>query len=196
MSVTKKDISDLRNSTGAGIMDCKKALEESDGNIEKAIENLRKKGAATSAKRADRKVKEGVIAVYSHGGRIAAMAEVNCETDFVARNDDFKEFAREVAMHIAASNPSYISKENIPAEVLKKEKEIELAKIKDSGKPKEVVEKIIEGKLEKYYEQVCLLSQPYIKNPDIKVEGLLNEQVVKIGEKIEIRRFERYEVGK
>lgn len=196
MTTSSENISNLRNRTGAGMMDCKKALEESKGNVDKAIDILRKKGAATSAKRADRETKEGVIAVYSHGGRIAAMVEVNSETDFVARNEDFKNFARDIAMQVAASNPAYLSKANVPKDVIEKEKEIEKAKLKDEKKPKGITDKIIEGKLEKFYEQVCLLSQAYIKNPDIKVEDLLNEQVAKIGEKIEIRRFERFEVGK
>lgn len=196
MTVSLEDVKKLRESTGAGMADCKKALEESDGNYDKAIEYLRKKGAATSAKRADREAKEGFIAVYSHGGRIASMVEVNSETDFVARNKDFQTFAAEIAMQVAASMPEYVSREEVPADVVKKEQEIELEKAKAEGKPAEIAKKIVEGKLEKFYASVCLLEQPYIKNPDITVDDFLNEKVAAIGEKIQIRRFARFEVGK
>ncbi len=196
MTISLEDIKKLRESTGAGMADCKKALEESGGNYDKAIEYLRKKGAATSAKRADREAKEGFIAVYSHGGRIASMVEVNSETDFVALNKDFQAFAADIAMQVAASMPEYVSREEIPANVIKKEQEIELEKAKAEGKPAEIAKKIVEGKMEKFYASVCLLEQTYIKNPDITVGDLLNEKVASIGEKIQIRRFERFEVGK
>lgn len=196
MEIKAQEVAKLRALTNAGMMDCKKALEESGGDFEKAVEYLRKKGAATSAKRADKEAKEGFIATYSHGGRIAAIVEVDCETDFVARNKDFQEFVREIAMQVAASAPQYISRDDVPKDVVEKEKEIELEKIKDQKKPKEVQEKIIEGKLEKFYGQVCLLDQPYIKTPGIKVADFVNEKVASIGEKIEIRRFERLEVGR
>lgn len=196
MAITAKDVAELRSKTGAGMMDCKKALEESDGDIHKAVEYLRKKGAATSAKRAEKAANEGFIAAYSHGGRIASMVEVSCETDFVARNKDFQEFVREIAMQVAASAPDYISCEDVPENVIEKEKEIELEKVKDQNKPKEVLDKIIEGKLSKFYEGVCLLEQPYIKDDSKKVQDLLNEKIASIGEKIEIKRFERFEVGK
>lgn len=196
MGKNSEDIQKLRKSTGAGMMDCAKALEESGGDFDAAIEYLRKKGAATAAKRADKEAKEGVIAVYSHGGRIASMVEVNCETDFVARNDDFKEFAREIAMQVAASSPEYLGREDVPKDVIAKEKEIELAKLKEEKKPKEVMDKIVEGKLEKFYAAVCLLEQPFIKDDKVKIKDLLNDKIASIGEKIEIRRFERYELGK
>lgn len=195
MAITAKDIQDLRNRTGAGMMDCKKALEESEGDIEKAIEHLRKKGAATAAKRAEKEAKEGVVAVYSHGTRIGAMVEVNCETDFVARNEDFKEFVRDLAMQVAASSPAYVKREDVPTEILEKEKEIEAEKLKAEGKPAEIIEKILEGKLDKFFGEVCLLEQPFIKDCDLKVQDLLNEKIAKIGEKIEIRRFARFELG-
>lgn len=196
MAVPLEDIKKLRESTGAGMADCKKALEESNGDYDKAIEYLRKKGAATSAKRADREAKEGFIAVYSHGGRIASMVEVNSETDFVALNKDFQTFAADIAMQVAASMPEYVSREEVPADVTKKEQEIELEKAKAEGKPAEIAKKIVAGKMEKFYASVCLLEQPYIKNPDITVGDLLNEKVASIGEKIQIRRFTRFEVGK
>lgn len=195
MAITTKEISELRGRTGAGMMDCKKALEESAGDMEKAIEFLRKKGAATAAKRAEREAKEGYVAVYSHGGRIGAMVEVNCETDFVSRNEDFQTFAKDIAMHVAASAPLYLKREDVPEEVVAKEREIEAEKLKAENKPAEVMEKIIEGKLNKFYEAVCLLEQPFVKECDKKISDLVNEKVASIGEKIEIRRFERFELG-
>jgi elongation factor Ts len=190
------DISKLREMTGAGMMDCKKALEEANGDFEKAIEVLRKKGAATAAKRADRDAKEGVIVSYIHGGRIGALVELNSETDFVARNDDFKQLATDIAMHVTAANPEYVSPEDVPAEVIAKEKEIELAQLEGSGKPAEVIEKILEGKIQKFYSQVCLLKQPFIKDPAVTIEDLINEKTAAIGEKISLRRFARFELGK
>lgn len=195
MAISVEDIQKLREATGAGMMDCKKALEEENGVFEKAIENLRKKGAASAAKRADREAKEGIVAAYSHGGRIASLVEVNCETDFVSRNEDFKQFAADLAMQVAAAAPLYLSREDVPADVLAKEKEIELAKMGDTGKPKEITEKIITGKMDKYYASVCLLEQIFIKNDKITITDLLNEKRVAIGEKIEIKRFVRYELG-
>lgn len=195
MAITTKDIAKLRESTGAGMMDCKKALEESNGDFDKAVEHLRKKGAAAGAKRADREAKEGIVAVYSHGGRIGAMVEVNSETDFVARNQDFQDFVKDIAMQVAASAPLYISREEVPAEVVEKEKQIELDKAKEEGKPAEIAEKIVVGKMDKYFAQVCLLEQPFIKDQDKTVGDLLNEKLASIGEKIEIRRFARFELG-
>lgn len=193
---TLEEIKKLRDACGAGISDCKKALEESKGDFDKAIEYLRKKGAASAAKRADRVANEGYIATYSHGGRIAAMVEVNSETDFVAKNEDFKKFANEIAMQVAAAAPLFVSREEVPADVVAKEREIETEKAKAEGKPAEIAEKIVEGKLEKFYETIVLLEQPYIKDPAVKVQDLLNEKLAAIGEKIQIRRFCRFELGK
>jgi elongation factor Ts len=195
MAITAQEIAKLRQTTGAGMMDCKKALEENNGDFDKAIEYLRKKGAVAGAKRADREAKEGFVATYSHGGRIGAMVEVNSETDFVARNEDFQSFARDIAMQVAASAPLYISREEVPADVIEKEKQIELDKAKEEGKPAEIAEKIVEGKMDKYFAGVCLLEQPFIKDGDLTVGDLLNEKLASIGEKIEIRRFARFELG-
>jgi len=194
--IKASDVANLRKMTGAPMMDCKYALVESKGDIEKAIEYLRKKGAATAAKRADREAKEGIVASYLHGDKIGVLVEVNSETDFVARSDDFKAFARDVAMHVAAASPEYLKPEDIPAKVLDKEKEIELEKLKKEGKPANILDKIWEGKRDKFFTENCLMNQAFVKNPDITIEDLLNETIGKIGEKIEIRRFSRFEVGK
>lgn len=196
MDIKAKDVAELRKMTGAPMMDCKKALAESNGDIDKAVEYLRKKGAATAAKRAEREAKEGVIACYVHGDKLGVLVEVNSETDFVARNEEFKAFARDIAMHVAAANPAYLAPEDVPAKVLDKEKEIELEKLKKEGKPANILDKIWEGKKEKFFAENCLLKQSFVKNPDITIEGLLNEKIGKIGEKISISRFVRYEVGK
>ncbi len=190
------DVANLRKLTGAPMMDCKKALMESGGDVEKAIEHLRKKGAATAAKRADREAKEGIVASYLHGDKIGVLVEVNSETDFVARSDDFRAFARDVAMHVAAANPEYLNPEDVPAKILEKEKEIELDKLKKEGKPANILDKIWDGKKDKFFAENCLMKQSFVKNPDLTIEDLLNEVIGKIGEKIEIRRFVRYEVGK
>ena len=194
--IKASDVAALRKMTGAPMMDCKKALTESKGDTDKAIEHLRKKGAATAAKRATREAKEGVITSYVHGDKIGVLVEVNSETDFVARSEDFQKFARDVAMHVAAANPEYLKPEDVPAKILDKEKEIELEKLKKEGKPANILDKIWEGKKEKYFSDNCLIKQIYVKNPDITIEELLNEVVGKIGEKIEIRRFARFELGK
>lgn len=196
MSINMSDVTKLRETCGAGMMDCKKALEEASGDFDKAIEVLRKKGAATLAKRAERDAKEGLIVSYVHNGRIGALLELNCETDFVALNADFKQLAADLVMHVAAANPEYISPEDVPKEVIAKEREIETAQLESAGKPKEVVEKILEGKINKFYSQACLLKQPFIKNPDITIEDLLNDKTSAIGEKLVVRRFIRYELGK
>jgi len=194
--ITMEQIKRLRERTGLGIMDCKQALIEAGGDEEKAIEILRKKGLATAAKKATRATKEGFIGSYIHSnGKIGVLVEINTETDFVARNAEFREFAKNIAMHIAASFPLYVSPESIPEEVLEKEKEIYREQLKDSGKPEHVIEKIIEGKLKKFYQEVCLLEQPYVKNPDITVKQYLTEQIAKFGENIVIRRFVRLAVG-
>ncbi len=196
MEVSASMVKDLREKTGAGMMDCKKALAESGGNFEKAVDYLRQKGLATAARRAGRVASEGQIGSYVHaGGKIGVMVEVNCETDFVAKTDDFQAFAKDIAMHIAASSPLYIQRENVPPEVLEREREIYRAQAREAGKPEKIMEKIVEGKLEKFYSEVCLLEQPFIKDPDRTVQDLLNGLIGKLGEKVEIRRFLRFQVG-
>ncbi|HAG27519.1 TPA: translation elongation factor Ts [Patescibacteria group bacterium] len=187
-------IKELREQTGAGIMDVKEALEEANGDKEKAIEILRKKGLAKQAKKADRVANEGIVESYIHaGGRIGVLVEVNCETDFVARTDDFKNLVKEIALHIAAANPLYISSEDVPTEVIEKEKEI--YKEQSAGKPDDVIEKMLEGKINKYLEEVCLLSQPYVKDQDKTIGDLLGEATGKMGENIQVRRFSRFMLG-
>jgi len=184
----------LREKTGAGYADCQKALKDSKGNIEKAVEILRKKGISVALKKTGRTAKEGSVGSYVHlGGKIAVLVEVNCETDFVSKNDDFKNFVKEIAMQIAATNPKYVKIEDIPEEVIKKEKEILKEGIK--GKPAGVIDKIVDGKLQKYYQDVCLLEQPSIRDGELKVKGLLTNIILKIGENILIRRFVRFQVG-
>ena len=196
MEVSANMVKDLREKTGAGMMDCKKALAETGGDFQKALDYLRQKGLATAAKRAGRVASEGRIGAYIHaGGKIGVMVEVNCETDFVAKTDDFQAFAKDIAMHIAASNPSYIRREEVTVEVLEREKEIYRAQARDAKKPEKVIDKIVEGKLEKFYGETCLLEQPFVKDPDLTIQDLLNGLIGKLGEKIEIRRFARFQVG-
>ena len=186
----------LRERTGAGIMDCKQALTECNADLDKAVEFLRKKGLATAAKRAGRATSEGTIQSYIHmGGKLGVLVEVNCETDFVAKNEDFLEFAKNIAMHIAASNPLGIKPEDIPEDVITKEKEIYKAQALELGKPENIVEKIAEGKLKKFIQESCLMNQPYVRDPDITVADLLNELIAKIGESIAIKRFVRFQIG-
>lgn len=194
---TAEDVKKLREMTGVGMMDCKKALTEADGNIDKAVEILREKGMAAAAKRAGRIASQGIIESYVHmGGQIGVLVEVNCETDFVARSDDFKEFVHNIAMQIAAAKPYYINKEEVPASEIEKEKEILKAQaMNESAKPQNIIDKMVEGRINKYYKEVCLLEQSYVKDPDKSITQLLNETISKIGEKITIRRFTRYEVG-
>ena len=189
-------VKELREKTGAGIMDCKQALAETGGEINAAVDFLRKKGLATAKKRAGRDTSEGIVASYIHmGGKIGVMVEVNCETDFVAKTDDFQEFAKNIAMHIAATNPAGITPENVPEEIVQKEKEIYRAQALETGKPENIVEKIAEGKLQKFYKESCLLQQPYVRNPDIAVTDYLNEVIGKTGENITIKRFARFQLG-
>ncbi len=189
-------VKQLRDKTGAGMMDCKKALTECDGNMEKAVDFLRKKGLATAQKRAGRAMTEGTIQSYIHmGGKLGVLVEVNCETDFVARNDDFKEFTKNIAMHIAASNPLGIQPEHIPEDTIEREKEIYRAQAKEMGKPEKVVEKIVEGKLDRFFKDNCLLNQAYVRDPDMTISDLLTELIGKIGENITIKRFVRYQIG-
>jgi len=196
VEVSASMVKDLREKTGAGMMDCKKALAEAGGNFEKAVDYLRQKGLATAARRAGRVASEGQIGSYVHaGGKIGVMVEVNCETDFVAKTDDFQVFAKDIAMHIAASSPLYIQRGNVPLETLEREREIYRAQAREAGKPEKIMEKIVEGKLEKFYSEVCLLEQPFIKDSDRTVKDLLNGLIGKLGEKVEIRRFIRFQVG-
>ncbi len=195
MAITAAMVKELREKTGAGMMDCKKALQESDGNVDKAIEILREKGLAKAAKKSGRIAAEGIVEAYIHGGRIGVLVEVNSETDFVAKNDEFKQFVKDIAMQIAASNPQYIKREEIAAEVIEKEKEILRIQALNEGKPEKIVDKMVDGRIEKYFKEVCLLEQPFIKDPDISIQELLNEKIAKIGENISIRRFVRFEVG-
>jgi len=189
-------VKQLREKTGAGIMDCKEALSECEGDIEKATDFLRKKGLATAAKRAGRAMSEGVIQSYIHmGGKLGVLVEVNCETDFVAKNEDFQEFAKNISMHIAATNPVGIRPEDVPEEVIEKEKEIYRAQVLEMGKPENIVDKIVEGKMKKFYNESCLLNQAYVRDPDISIADLLNEMIAKIGENITIKRFVRFQIG-
>ena len=196
MQISASQVKELREKTGAGMMDCKKALVECEGDFEKAIKYLREKGIADAAKRSGRTAKEGVVYSYIHpGNRIGVLVEVNCETDFVARNDQFQQFAKDIAMHIAASNPSHISRDEVPESVVEAEREVLVNQAKASGKPEKVIDKIVQGRLEKFYGQICLLEQPFIKDPNLSVEDLLKETIGKIGENIVIRRFARYQLG-
>jgi len=189
-------VKQLREKTGAGMMDCKNALSEVEGDVEKAIELLRKKGLATAQKRAGRTLSEGMVQSYIHmTGKLGVLVEVNCETDFVAKNEDFQEFTKNIAMHIAATNPLGISPEDISQEIIEKEKEIYRAQALDMGKPENVVDKIVEGKLKKFYQENCLLNQPYVRDTDISIADLLNQMIAKIGENISIKRFVRYQIG-
>ncbi len=196
MSISMADIKELRTATGAGIADCKRALTESDGSIDKAVEFLRKKGLAAAAKKAGRLASEGLVHAYIHGGgRIGVLLEVNCETDFVAGTDDFKAFVHDVALHIAAYNPQFVKRDDVGEDVIAKEREIYRAQAMESGKPEHIADKIVEGRLKKWYGEVCLLEQNWVKDPDVKTQDVLTELVAKIGENVSIRRFERFEVG-
>ena len=193
--VTAEQVKELRERTGAGVMDCKKVLVETDGNIDKAIELLREKGLAKAAKKAGRIASEGLVEAYIHNGKYGAMVEVNSETDFVAKNEEFKTFVKDIAMHIAAVAPKYVSREEVPADVVEAEKATLKAQALNEGKPEAVVEKMVEGRLNKFFEEICLLEQPFVKDPDKKVKDLLNEKIATIGENLVIRRFVRFERG-
>jgi elongation factor Ts len=196
MAVSAAQVKELREKTGAGMLDCKKALEEAGGDMTRAAEILREKGLAAAASKAGRAATEGLVESYIHGeGRIGVLVEVNCETDFVAKTDNFKRFVRDIAMQIAAAAPKYVSKEEVPEEELNKEREILRAQALNEGKPEKIVEKMVEGRLAKYYTEVCLLEQPFIKDPDQTVSQLLNSMIAQIGENITIRRFARFELG-
>ncbi|HKQ31825.1 MAG TPA: translation elongation factor Ts [Thermodesulfobacteriota bacterium] len=194
--ITAQMVKEIRDRTGAPFIDCKKALEEVSGDFDKAIEILKIKGVAKAAKKIGRETPEGIITSYIHaGGKIGVLVEINCETDFVARNDEFQAFSKEVAMQIAAGNPRYISREDIPEAELAKEKEIMKAQVIESGKPANIADKIAEGKLEKFYEEVCLVDQVYIRDTKLKINDLLQALIAKIGENIKIRRFVRFQLG-
>ncbi|MFS1513170.1 translation elongation factor Ts [Chengkuizengella sp. SCS-71B] len=196
MAISAASVKELREKTGAGMLDCKKALDEANGDIQKAMDILREKGLSAAAKKAGRVASEGVVESYIHaGGKIGVLVEVNCETDFVALTDDFKAFVKDIAMHIAASNPSYVSREEVSQEDLDREREVLKNQALNEGKPANIVEKMVEGRLSKYYEEYCLLEQQFIKDPDKTIADLVNEKVGTIGENISIRRFVRFELG-
>lgn len=196
MTITSQMVKELRDKTNAGMMDCKKALTETAGDMEKAVDLLRQKGLAVAAKRAGRETKEGVVECYIHaGGKLGVMVEVGCETDFVAKTDDFKAFAKNIAMHIAAANPIAVNRDEVPAEVLQREKDIYVNQALESGKPQQIVEKIVSGKVEKYLAEICLMEQRYVKNDELTVQDLLNELVAKMGENISIKKFARFQIG-
>jgi elongation factor Ts len=194
--VTAAQVKDLRERTGAGMMDCKKALVEVNGDMDKATTLLREKGLAAAAKKEGRIAAEGLVESYIHGaGRIGVLVEVNCETDFVAKTDDFKSFTKDIAMHIAAAKPIYVSRNEVSKEEINKERDILKAQALNEGKPANIVEKMVEGRIDKFFKEICLLEQPFVKDTDVTIEQLLNQKVAKIGEKISIRRFVRYELG-
>ncbi|KNF08845.1 elongation factor Ts [Gottschalkia purinilytica] len=195
MAITAAMVKELRERSGAGMLDCKKALEETNGDVEKAIDLLREKGLSKAAKKSGRIASEGVVDSYIHGGRIGVLIEVNTETDFVAKNEDFKAFVKDMAMQVAAANPKYVSREEVCEEELDKERQILRQQALNEGKPENIVDKMVEGRIEKYFKEVCLLEQTFIKNPDVVIKDLLAEKVAKIGENIQIRRFVRFEVG-
>jgi len=194
--ITAALVKELREKTGAGMMDCKKALTEAGGDMDKATDILRKKGIAKAAKRAEREVKEGMVESYIHpGAKLGVLVEINCETDFVANTDAFKEFARNVAMHIAASNPAAVRREELDQALIDKEMEIYKEQARNQGKPEHILEKIAQGRLDKFYSEVCLLEQPYVKDPDKTIQDLLTEAIAKIGENITIKQFARFRIG-
>jgi len=196
MKITAGMVKELREGTGAGMMDCKKALQEADGDMDKAVELLRKKGLAAAAKKAGRIAAEGAVGSYIHaGGKIGVLVEVNCETDFVARTDDFQALVRDIAMHIAAAEPRFVSRDEVTADVMEAERRIYREQALESGKPENVVDRIVEGKIGKFYSEAVLLEQPFVKDPDKTIQQLLAEKIAKIGENIQVRRFARFKMG-
>ncbi len=194
--VTTQMVRELREATSAGILDCKKALTESDGNFEQAVDILRKKGLSTAAKKSDRETHEGIVGTYIHpGAKLASMVAVNCETDFVARTEQFQQLARDIAMHVAAANPRYVSREDVDEADMNREKEIFREQAASSGKPADIIERIVTGKIDKWYEEVCLLEQPFVKDTDKTVQALLVDSIAALGENIQIQRFERLAIG-
>ncbi|MBI3016081.1 MAG: translation elongation factor Ts [Candidatus Tectomicrobia bacterium] len=197
MTITAAMVKDLREKTGVGVMECKEALRESNGDMEAAISYLRKKGLATAAKKGGRATREGLVGSYIHaGGKIGVLVEVGCETDFVARTPQFQELVKDLAMHIAAASPLYLSRDEVPPEVLEKEREIYGEQARNSGKPEKVIDKIVEGKLEKYCSETCLLEQPFVKDPDLTVKDLISQKIAQIGENIQVKQFARFQVGR
>lgn len=189
-------VKELRGKTGAGILDCQNALKETDSDVEKAIDLLRQRGLAAAQKKAGRETKEGVVSSYIHAGsKIGVLVEVNCETDFVARNEEFQELVKDVALQIAAANPSYVKREQVPSEQVEREKAIYLAQAKELGKPEAAIDKIVQGKLEKFYQENCLLEQSFIKDPNVSITEILTQKIAKLGENISIARFTRYQLG-
>jgi elongation factor Ts len=196
MEISIELVKDLRQRTGAGVIDCKTALQEAGGDVDAAIEYLRRKGLASAAKKAGRIATDGLVSSYIHaGGKMGVLVEINCETDFVAKTEDFQTFVKNIAMHIAATNPQYIRREEIPAEVLEREKRIYQSQAVDSGKPEKVIDKIAQGKMERFYSEVCLLEQTYFKDSDLTVKEVIDAMIGKVGENISIRRFARFQLG-
>jgi elongation factor Ts len=196
MAISAERVKELREKTGAGMMDCKRALSEVGGDLERAIDYLRQKGLSDAVKRTGRTASEGVVGAYIHpGGKIGVLVEVNCESDFVARTEEFQTLVKDLAMHVAAANPLYLRREDVPEEVIAREKNIYEAQAKEGGKPEKIVERIVQGKLEKFFEEACLLEQPFIKDPDVSVSQLVSGVIAKLGENIVVRRFQRYQLG-
>lgn len=197
MEITAEVVKELREKTGAGIMDCKKALAESKGDIEKAIDVLRQKGLSVAAKKSGRVAAEGLIGSYIHMGKIGVLVEVNCETDFVARTEDFQNLVKDISMHIAAANPSYLKREDVPETIIEREKGIYRAQAKESGKPDNVIEKIVDGRMEKFFNETCLIEQIFVKDPEqkMKIQDVINQIIAKLGENIVMRRFVRFQLG-
>jgi len=194
-NITASMVKEIREITGAGMLDCKKALVEANGDIKEGVKILRKKGIAKAAKKAGRIASEGAITSYIHGGRIGVLVEINTETDFAAKNSEFVEFTKDVAMQIAASKPIYVKREDVPEELITNEKEILSAQAKNEGKPEKIIDKMVEGRIDKFYKEICLLEQPFIRDKDVTINELLTEKISRIGENIVIRRFERFELG-
>lgn len=196
MTISAEMVRDLREKTGAGMMDCKKALQETSGDFEKAVDFLRKKGIANASKKAGRETREGAVGSYIHGeGRVGVMVEVNCETDFVARTEQFRQFVKDIAMHVAAAAPLYVNAADVPPEMIEREKEIAIAQLKESGKPAQMLEKIAEGKVKKYLEEITLINQAFVKDPSKTIQQFLQETIATLGENITIRRFSRFVLG-
>ena len=196
MEITAQQVKQLREATGAGVLDCRKALQENGGDLDKAVQYLRERGLAAAAKKAGREARDGVVELYSHGGgRVGVMVEVNCETDFVARTEQFRTFAHDLALHIAASNPQYLDTADIPADVLENEKAIARARALQEGKPEKVVDRIVEGRMEKFHQEVCLMRQPFVRDEAVTISQLLTQTIAAIGENVIIRRFARWELG-